>query len=105
MLGVWSLATFPVRFVVDEAGITVIRPMGSRVFEWSRIDRITRLPGSFYLTQNERGRRSVSRRGGPLVAIVKRKRVVLLSAREDPLMRDAVVEAAVRHGVSVTPNV
>ena len=83
----------------------MIRPMGARVFEWSSIDRITRLPGSFHLTQNERGRRSVSRRGGPLVAIVKRNRVVLSSAREDPLVRNAVVEAAVRRGVTVSPNV
>ena len=83
----------------------MIRPMGARVIEWSSIDRITRLPGSFHVTQNDRGRRSVSRRGGPLVAIVRRNRVVLSSAREDPLIRDAVVAAAVRRGVTVSPNV
>lgn len=105
VLGAWSFATFPLRFFIDEEGITVVRPMGTRLVEWSSVDHITRLPGSFRFTQDERGRRSVSRRGGPLVALVKRNRVVLSSAREDPLIRNAVVEAALRRGVSVSPNV
>lgn len=105
VLGAWSLVTFPLRFCVDDVGITVIRPVGARFLGWASIDRLTRMPGSFHISENERGRRSVSRRGGPLVAVVQRKRIVLSSVREDPLVRNAVIETAGRRGVSLSPSV
>jgi hypothetical protein len=105
LLGGWSLATFPLRFSVGESGITVWRPTGSTSIGWASIHRLTRMPGAHRLAHDEHGRRTMRRRRGALVAIVGRRRVVLLAHPEDQQLRDAVIEGARRNGVSLSPNV
>jgi len=104
-LGIWSFGTFPLGFVVSDAGITLRRPIGSRTIEWREITRISRMPGPFRITEDSDGRRGVSRQGGTLMLVVGRRRVSIGSVRESMELRSELVAVARRHGVEVMPTV
>jgi hypothetical protein len=105
LFGAWSVATFPMGFSVDDRGIEIRYPIGSRLFRWRQISRVTRMPGPFRLGENSRGRRGITRESGTLMLVVGLRRISISSVREPVALRDELIATARNHGVEVMPAV
>jgi hypothetical protein len=103
--GIVCLVTFPLRFEVRHDALTIIQLFGCRRFPWKRIGYISRLPGSFSLNIDERGRRSISRRTGVLIIKVGPKRIPLGVTREREHDRLALIAEAQINGVALSSSV
>jgi len=89
-LGLVTLFDYPIHTTIDGVGVTRRTPLRSHVLAWPAIERFSRARG---------GR--LGRRPGPLAAVSRRRRYLLVDRAEGPDEYDALQRCLKAHDVVV----